>query len=201
MNCIAYVDGGRVPRSKLTTIGGIIFNDGMEVAKYSEIGGEGSNTDAEWQSLIRCMRVAVEHGASTLHVKTDFRPIADMLRTEYEILKSMALELDRNPNNRGLKKALHTRSRQKFGSVKALTEWIEENKSDLQAKDSFIRKYRQDIIDAMAQLNLTVQLIPREENAVADALCREARATAMNSSHGVPPNKANSADAKSRAAD
>ena len=175
MDCIAYIDGGRVPGTKLTTIGGFILKDGAEIARYYEIGGVGSNADAEWQSLIRCMGVAVEHNVSSVHIKTDFRPVADMLRTEYEILQSMVSELECNPDNRGLRKTLIIRTKQRFGSVKTLREWIEKNKTCLKATDSFPGKYKKEIIGAMESLEVTLELIPREANYAADELCRIAR--------------------------
>ena len=58
MEYIAFIDGGRVPGTKHTTIGGIILKDGNIVEEYSELGAMGSNGDAEWQSLIKCLKLA-----------------------------------------------------------------------------------------------------------------------------------------------
>ena len=175
MKCIAYIDGGRLPGTNLTTIGGIIFKDDVEISRYSEIGEAGSNADAEWQSLIRCMKLATKHNIPSLHIKTDFRQVADMLKTEYEILHLMITKLELNPDNRGLKKAISIRTKQKFGSRKKLKEWVEKNKSSLEATINIPHKYRNEIVGAMANLNITLEWIPREENNLADALCKKGR--------------------------
>ena len=175
MNCIAYIDGGRLPGTNLTTIGGIIFKDDVEVLRYSEIGDKGSNTDAEWQSLIRCMKLATEHNIPSLHIKTDCRRVADMLKTEYEILQSMVKKLELDPDNKGLKKAISIRTKKKFGSRKTLYVWIEKNKSSLESTINIPCKYRKEIVGAMANLNITLEWIPRKENNLADALCKNAR--------------------------
>ena len=185
MECIAYIDGGRVPGTKLTTIGGFIVRDGVEVARYSEIGGEGSNTDAEWQSAIRCMTLALNLQISSLHLRTDARVIADMLTTNHEVLRSMIDGLDRNPGNAGLRKAIGIRVNQRFSGVREMKNWLAANRNVLEASTGCPARYQNEITALTTRLHLSVELIPREANSLADELCHRARGRTRSKPRGV----------------
>ena len=175
MDCIAYIDGGRIPGTKRTTVGGVLMRDDVEVARYSEVGGVGSNTDAEWQSLIRCLQLALEFGVTTLHIRTDARVVSEMLHTEYQILRSMIADLELNPCNNGLRRALAIRTKESLHGIPEWRAWIERNRTSLEATYNLPAGYRAEILAAMARLKLSVELVPREANAIADGLCRSAR--------------------------
>lgn len=172
---IAHVDGGRVPGTKATTIGGLICKDGVEVARYSEVGGDGSNTDAEWQSVIRCLELALEHGLTSLHIKTDATVIADMLLSEYDVVNRLIVRLKENPRNHGLHKAVRIRTKQRFDSLRDMANWIGSHREILETTNTYPANLRHRLEALTAQLQVSVELIPRAQNSLADELCRKAR--------------------------
>ena len=172
---IAYIDGGRIPGTNKATIGGVIITDGNEVVRYSEVGGEGSNSDAEIQSVIRCMELAIENDLTSLYIRTDARVIADNLKTEYEVLSSMIQRLEQNPKNKGLKKAFCIRTRERFGGLQDMKAWLRRNQASLETPRVYPPKYRERLGILTANLDISVELIQREENVIADRLCRKAR--------------------------
>jgi ribonuclease HI len=141
MQSVAYIDGGRVPGAKKIAIGGVIFTDGHEITRYSDIAGDGSNSDAEWHSLIRCLEMAIDHGISSLHILTDFRPIGDMLLSEYEMLQTMIVNFEHDPQNKGLQKAIGIRTREHFRSLLDMKKWLELNKTLLKIKTTIPALY------------------------------------------------------------
>lgn len=146
MEYIAVIDGGRAPGTKHTTIGGIILKDGNIVEEYSELGTMGSNGDAEWQSLIKCLKLANNYHISSLHINTDAGIIADTLKSEYKILNTLKLQYEISQKDIGLKKAITKRSGNNGCNTSNVFEWIEMNKSSLiNTFNHILQKYRTEI--------------------------------------------------------
>ena len=191
---IAYVDGGRIPSTKKTTVGGTILINGNEIVRYSEVGGEGSNDDAEIQSVIRCMELAIEHDLHYLHIRTDAKVVADMLTPEYHVLGFMITRFEQNLRNKDLKKAICIRTGERFRGLQDMKAWLARNQTFLETRRSYPPKYRDKLLALTGKLDISVELIPRETNTIADDLCKKARKkysrkikTSGRTSIDVPP--------------
>ena len=175
MNNIAYIDGGRIPGTSKTTIGGIIYVDGRELIQYSDIGEEGSNNDAEFFSLIKCLDLANKNGLKSLHIKTDAKVIENVIKTEYDVMSGMILDLKNNPKNKGLYKAISKRAKERFSNIIDMQSWLNKNQSNLKSKSACFPKYKDQIDELIRNIHISIEHIPREENSIADGLCRKAR--------------------------
>jgi ribonuclease HI len=102
-----YVDGASFGNPGPSGIG-VVLRIGDEIVEHSEDIGYGTNNEAEYRALITGLRMALEHGVDTLHVRADSQLIVRQVTGEYKIKKK---ELQRL--------AIEARSLiERFGSVR-----------------------------------------------------------------------------------
>ena len=175
INNIAYIDGGRIPKTSKTTIGGIIYVDGRELIQYSDIGGDGGSTDAEFFSLIKCLDLAKKYGLKSLRIKTDSKIVGNIFKTEYDVISAMIYELENNPDNKGLYRAISKRAKERFSNIIDMQYWLNKNQDNLKSKSACNPKYKDQIDKLIRNIHISIEHISREENSIADGLCRKAR--------------------------
>lgn len=177
---IAYIDGGRLQGTKQTVIGGILYHDDIEIVHYSQIGGVGKNHDAEWQSFIYCLKLATGLQIPQIHIKTDFCQISELHLSIYEKLMLLLKQYKENPGNKGLYWATNKLIKKSFYFEKQLWSYIRNNETLLKESYDIPPKYLNEVIESMRSIKVTIELIPREENTLADELCQKAKKKEKN---------------------
>jgi ribonuclease HI len=81
-----HVDGASFGNPGPSGIG-VVLQIGDEIVEHSEDVGFGTNNEAEYRALITGLRMALEHGVDTLHVRADSQLVVRQITGEYKIKK------------------------------------------------------------------------------------------------------------------
>ena len=81
-----HVDGASFGNPGPSGIG-VVLRIGDEIIDLSEDIGWGTNNEAEYRALIAGLRLALDHGVDTLHVRADSQLIVRQVTGEYKIKK------------------------------------------------------------------------------------------------------------------
>jgi ribonuclease HI len=81
-----HVDGASFGNPGPSGIG-VVLQIGDEIVEHSEDVGFGTNNEAEYRALITGLRMALEHGVDTLHVRADSQLVVRQVTGEYKIKK------------------------------------------------------------------------------------------------------------------
>lgn len=79
-----YVDGASFSNPGPSGIG-VVLKVGDDIVELSEDIGYGTNNQAEYRALIEGLRLALEHGVDTLHVRGDSQLIVKQVTGEYKV--------------------------------------------------------------------------------------------------------------------
>jgi len=175
----AYIDGGRVPGTKITTIGGVVYCGETELFRFSEVGPQGTNSDAEFASLMRCLQLAKDHGIKEILIKCDASILINSLRPKLNVVTGLIEKISSDPKiHPGVFKALRKITGQRIGNnPNAWQKWFQKNKANI-VGHSCMKKYVKYIIE-IKRLQETIcfhlHLIPSDQNTIADDLTKKAR--------------------------
>ena len=81
-----HVDGASFGNPGPSGIG-VVLQIGDEIVEHSEDIGYGTNNEAEYRALITGLRMALERGVDTLHVRADSQLVVRQVTGEYKIKK------------------------------------------------------------------------------------------------------------------
>ncbi len=81
-----YVDGASFGNPGPSGIG-VVLAIGDEIVEHSEDIGYGTNNEAEYRALITGLRMALDRGVETLHVRADSQLVVRQVTGEYKIKK------------------------------------------------------------------------------------------------------------------
>lgn len=84
---ICYTDGGARGNPGPSGIGVVLMNEAADVkeAEISEYLGHGTNNQAEYTALLRCLEKARELQADTVHVRLDSELVVKQMSGEYKV--------------------------------------------------------------------------------------------------------------------
>lgn len=84
---ICYTDGGARGNPGPSGIGVVLMNEAADVkeAEISEYLGHGTNNQAEYTALLRCLEKAKELQAGTVHVRLDSELVVKQMSGEYKV--------------------------------------------------------------------------------------------------------------------
>ena len=177
---LANIDGGLIPGTKYTTIGGIIYRDSTELFRYSRIGPPGSSTVAEFASLVHCVSMAAGLGIPALFVRTDATVVRNALNSLGDLVAAILGRAGSNDTaSLGIFYALRAKTGEHFGNdLDSWMTWFRANKGRLKERrcyEMIPTSIRQDVVAVASMMPFTVQWIPREQNRLANRLARKAR--------------------------
>lgn len=85
MHFVLHTDGGSRGNPGPSAIGGVLLKDNQIVAQFSERIADTTNNVAEYLALIKGIRLAKEHGATSLAVHMDSELIIRQLQGAYKV--------------------------------------------------------------------------------------------------------------------
>jgi ribonuclease HI len=168
-----------VPGTKITTIGGVVYCGEIELFRYSEVGPQGTNADAEFASLMRCLQLASDHGINEILIKCDASILINSLRPKLDVVTGLIEKISSDPKiHPGAFKALRKITGKRIGNnLNAWQKWFQKNKSNI-VGHSCGKKYMKYIVDIKKfeeTICFNLHLIPRDQNIIADDLTKKAR--------------------------
>ena len=81
-----YCDGASFGNPGPSGIG-VVLEIGDDIVEHSEDIGYGTNNEAEYRALITGLRMALDRGVETLHVRADSQLVVRQVTGEYKIKK------------------------------------------------------------------------------------------------------------------
>lgn len=77
---VAQCDGGAWPNPGTMALGAVLTSpDGIVHQLSQRLAGSGCNNEAEWRATVAVIGLALEHGARSLHLRTDSTQVRDHL--------------------------------------------------------------------------------------------------------------------------
>ena len=80
-----YVDGAADLHSKTAGIGGVFYQEGDEIASFSEYYDDATNNEAEYSALIHGLHMAKEMNVASISIYSDSQLIVNQVNGEFRV--------------------------------------------------------------------------------------------------------------------
>ena len=94
-----FVDGAADLHSKTAGIGGVVYINGLEVAKFSEPLFDKTNNESEYLALLHGVKVVLDLGYASVDIYSDSELIVKQLLGEYKIKNDRMKKLNNEVNS------------------------------------------------------------------------------------------------------